>query len=235
MKKQKFNIEGMTCSSCSAHVEKATKSLKGIKSVNVNLLSNSMVVEFDENILDENQIIKAVQDSGYGASIEEKGNNRKEKDDRNEKQKEMINNIKKRLIFSIIFLIPLMYVAMHHMLYEWFRIPVPNIVKNLFHGNENALTFSLTQFILLLPIVYLNRNYFIVGFKRLWKRSPNMDSLIALGSTASIVYGLYTIYKIGYLLGRGQLDIIQNYSQYLYFESAGMILTLITVRKIFRN
>jgi len=121
------------------------------------------------------------------------------------------------------------------MFYDWFGIPIPEIVNNLFHGTENAIIFSFTQFILLLPIVYVNRNYFIVGFKQLFKGTPNMDSLIALGSTAATVYGIFAIYMIGYGLGHNQIEIVQRYSMDIYFESAGTILTLITVRKIFRN
>lgn len=233
MKKFKFDIEGMTCSSCSSHVEKAVSRLQGIKNVNVNLLSNNMQVEYDENILDQNEIIKAVIDAGYGATLKEDENkdkktNKKEKTDKTE---ENIKSMKKRLMLSICFLIPLMYLAMHHMLYEWFGLPVSQMIKNLFHGNENAISFALTQFLLLLPILYVNRNYFIVGFKRLWKRIPNMDSLIAIGSTAATVYGIFAIYMIGYGLGHNQIDMVEQYSMDIYFESAGTILTLITVGK----
>lgn len=236
MKKSKFDIEGMTCSSCSSHVEKAVSKLQGIKNVNVNLLSNNMQVEYDENILDQNEIIKAVIDAGYGATLKEDKNkdkkiNKKEKTDKTDKTEENIKSMKKRLMLSICFLIPLMYLAMHHMLYEWFGLPVPQMIKNLFHGNENAISFALTQFLLLLPILYVNRNYFIVGFKRLWKRIPNMDSLIAIGSTAATVYGIFAIYMIGYGLGHNQIDMVEQYSMDIYFESAGTILTLITVGK----
>ncbi len=233
MKKSKFDIQGMTCSSCSSHVEKAVSKLQGIKNVNVNLLSNNMQVEYDENILNQNEIIKAVIDAGYGATLQEDENkgkkiNKKEKTD---KTKDNIKSMKKRLIISICFLIPLMYIAMHHMLYEWFNLPVPQIIKNLFHGNENAITFAFTQFLLLIPILYVNRNYFIVGFKRLCKGTPNMDSLIAIGSTAATVYGIFAIYMIGYGLGHNQIELVKRYSMDIYFESAGTILTLITVGK----
>lgn len=182
MKKEKFDIQGMTCSSCQAHVEKAVCKLEGINKVNVNLLSNSMNVEFDENILDDDKIIKAVENAGYGATVENKNikNKSNSKNTNTLDNKSEIENMKKRLILSIIFLIPLMYIAMYHMLYEWFSIPIPEFINNIFHGPENALIFSFTQFLLVLPIIYINRNYFIVGFKRLFKMSPNMDSLIAL-------------------------------------------------------
>lgn len=231
MKKIKFDIQGMTCSSCSSHIEKAVNKLSGIQNANVNLLSNNMIVEYDENILDDTKIIQAVENAGYRANIAEK----RKKYDKPEKTKnsnnEDIKSMKKRLIISICLLVPLMYIAMHHMLYEWFGLPVPQIVKDLFHGQENSISFGFTQFLLLLPIIYVNRNYFIVGFKRLFKGAPNMDSLIAIGSLAATVYGIFAIYMIGYGLGHNKIEIVERYSMDIYFESAGTILTLITVGK----
>lgn len=231
MQKVKFDIHGMTCSSCSSHVEKAVSKLEGIKNVNVNLLLNNMTVEYDENKLNNEKIMKAVIDAGYGATIPNEDNKKHNKKEKLNSNKDIIKSMKKRLIISICFWIPLMYIAMHHMLYEWFRIPVPQIIKTLFHGNENAITFAFTQFLLLLPIAYVNRNYFIVGFKRLLKRTPNMDSLIAIGSGAAIAYGIYAIYMIGFGLGHNQIDMVEKYLMDIYFESAGTILTLITVGK----
>ena len=226
MKKVKFDIQGMTCSSCSSHVEKAVCKLEGTKSVNVNLLSNSMVVEYDDNILNNDKIAKAVIDAGYGASVSGAETTKSQnKTQSNKDTDNTIKTMKKRLIWSIIFLIPLMYIAMNHML------PTPQFITELFHGTENAIAFGFTQLLLLLPIVYLNRNYFIVGFKRLLKGSPNMDSLIAIGSSAAIVYGIYAIYMIGLGLGCNDLELVQRYSNDLYFESAGMILTLVTIGK----
>lgn len=222
MKKVKFNIQGMTCSSCSSHVEKAVKKLNGIKKVNVNLVLNNMVVEYDENVLNNNDIIKSVIDSGYGASVANKEENRKET--KIVDNKDVIKSMKKRLIISICFLIPLMYIAMYH-----------KFIKNTFHGTENAINFAFSQFLLLIPIVYVNRQYFIVGFKRLLKRTPNMDSLIAIGATAAILYGVYAIYMISYGLGHNQIDLVNNYSMDIYFESAGTILTLITVGKFLES
>ena len=227
MKKESFEVQGMTCSSCQAHVEKAVRNLDGIKSANVNLLSNNMIVEYDEKKLDENKIISAVVNAGYGANKVEDNLAINSK----VKNEEMINSMKRRLIISICFWIPLMYVAMHHMFYEWFGIPVPSFIKLFLHGNENAIKFAFTQLILLLPIVYINRNYFIVGFKRLLKKSPNMDSLIAIGSSSAIIYGLYAIYMIIYGLRNNQIDLVQKYSMDLYFEFSGTILTLVTVGK----
>lgn len=230
MKKVKFDIQGMTCSSCSSHVEKAVGKLEGIQNVNVNLLSNNMIVNYDETILDKEKIIQAVVNAGYGATCEQPKRT-KQKEEKQALQTENIRSMKKRLIISICFLIPLMYIAMEHMFQEWFGLPVPQIVINAFHGAENAINFGLTQFLLLLPILYVNRNYFIVGFKRLFKGTPNMDSLIAIGSGAATVYGIFAIYMIGYGLGHEQMELVERYTMDIYFESAGTILTLITLGK----
>lgn len=231
MKKVKFDVQGMTCSSCSSHVEKAVKKLEGIQNVNVNLLSNNMDVEYDETICNNEKIINSVIDAGYGASLRDEKKKETKEESKAGNNNDTIKAMKKRLIISVGFLIPLMYIAMYHMFYEWFGLPIPSIVQELFHGKENAITFGFTQFLLLLPIVYVNRNYFIVGFKRLFKRIPNMDSLIAIGSLAAIVYGIFAIYKIGYGLGHNQMNLVEQYSMDIYFESAGTILTLITVGK----
>ncbi len=200
-----------------------------MQSVNVNLLGNNMVAQYDESILDNDTIIKAVVDAGYGAVLSRAPKQAKKADIASED--ENTKAMKQRLIWSIVFWVPLMYVAMYHMFYEWFGLPIPQVVNRMFHGIENALSFGFVQFLLVLPIMYLNRNYFIVGFKRLFKKSPNMDSLIAIGSTAAIVYGIYAIFQIGYGLGHGKIELVQKFSMDLYFESAGTILTLITVGK----
>lgn len=174
MKKEKFEVQGMTCSACQSHVEKAVSRLEGVKNVNVNLLSNNMVVEYDEKKVNENTIIQSVIEAGYTANIYEKKNEKENSQDK------IIVSMKHRLIISVIFLIPLMYLAMYHMFYEWFGLPIPQIVKELFHESQNALRYCITQLIILLPIVIANRSYFIIGFKRLFKLKPNMDSLIAI-------------------------------------------------------
>lgn len=230
MKKTKFNIQGMTCSSCQAHVNKAVEKLDGVKSVSVNLLSNNMIVEYDEKKVDDNKIIASVIDAGYGATTISE-NEKKQKSNKAINNEDIIKSMKKRLIISIIFWIPLMFVAMHHMIFELLNIQVPEIIRNLFDGPENSISFALTQILLLLPIMYVNRAYFISGFKKLLKRSPNMDSLVAIGSLAAIIYGIYAIYCIGYGLGHGNIDLVNRYRMDLYFESAGTILTLITVGK----
>lgn len=227
MKKTKFNIQGMTCSSCQAHVQKAVDKLEGIKKANVNLLSNTMIVEYDDKILNDSKIIETIENAGYGASLTTNNETTKTQN----KTDDTIKSMKKRLITSICFWIPLMFVSMYHMFFELFKNPVPELINSLFHGPENAITFGFTQFLLLLPIIYVNRNYFIVGFKRLFKLSPNMDSLIAIGSSSAIFYGIYAIYMIGYGLGHNNLELVSRFSSDLYFESAGTILTLITVGK----
>lgn len=229
MKNAKFDIGGMTCSSCSSHVEKAVSKLDGIKSVNVNLLLNNMVVEYDERAISNDKIIDAVINAGYYASLHEDIEVER-KDEKNKGNKE-IKSMKKRLVISLCFLIPLMYIAMHHMLYEWLKIPIPQIITSLFDGNKNSIIFSFTQFLLLLPIIYVNREYYITGFKRLFKGTPNMDSLIALGSSASTIYGIFAIYMIGYGLGHNNINLVEKYSMDIYFESAGTIITLITLGK----
>ena len=230
MKKTIFDITGMTCSSCSAHVERAVKGLTGIESVNVNLLQNSMLASFDESVLTEAQIINAIVEAGYGAKVRGVGKEKSEPHQDNSFEVN-IREMKKRLIISACFLVPLMFVAMYHMFFDWFGLPIPPFMMKFFHGNENAITFGFTQLLLLLPILFVNRKYFSVGVKRLWKGSPNMDSLIAIGSGAATAYGIFAIYMIGHGLGHGDAALVTRYAQDLYFESAGTILTLITLGK----
>lgn len=235
--KEKFDVTGMSCSACSAHVEKSVSKVEGVSQVTVNLLTNSMQVEFDNTKTDTGLIIKAVEEAGYGASIKSERNitatERKMEsgDDAVSIQQKNIANMKRRLVISVIFLVPLMYVSMGHMIYNWLGLGMPPITMNYLHGNENAITYAFTQLLLLLPILFVNQKYFRNGFKTLAKRSPNMDSLIAIGASASILYGIFAIYRIGYGLGHGDAETVAHYSHDLYFESAGMILTLITVGK----
>lgn len=245
--KERYRISGMTCSACSSHVEKSVCKLEGIGKASVNLLTETMDVEYDEQMLSETQIVDAVVNAGYGASLVTEGGRGMggkniangnatsevsgDRGNLKAKAKAEDNAMKWRLGISIGFLIPLMYVAMHHMYYEWFGLPIPLFVMNTLHGNANAMNFALTQFLLLLPILYMNRKFFSVGFKTLRHLSPNMDSLIALGASAAIGYGIFAMYRIGYGLGHGEMTLVEQYSHDLYFESAGMILTLITVGK----
>lgn len=240
MKKERFDVTGMTCSACSSHVEKSVSKLEGVENVSVNLLTNSMQVEFKEEETDERSIIKAVEDAGYGASVKDQGRKgeggaaiERSADDGEaiSLQQKNIEAMKKRLLTSVLFLIPLMYVSMGHMIYDGLGIPMPPVTMKFFHGNENALVYAFTQLLLLLPILVVNQKYFKNGFHTLVKRSPNMDSLIAIGAGAAIVYGIFAIYRIGYGMGHGDWAVVEQYRHDLYFESAGTILTLITVGK----
>lgn len=223
MKSQKFDIKGMTCSACSTAVDRNVKKLEGINEVNVNLLNNSMIVKYDENVLNNETIIKKVQDAGYEAFLVENGKKTQKNSTEKNLAKIETNELKNRLIISFIFAIPLFYISMGHML-NWY-------LPHLFHGYSNAITFSFTQFLLALPIVFINIKYYKVGFKTLYKGSPNMDSLIAIGTSAAMIYGVFSIYKIAYGLGNNDIDMVIQYSHDLYFESAAIVLTLITLGK----
>lgn len=215
---KKFDVSGMTCSSCVANVTKAVEKLDGVSDANVNLMTNSMKVNFDENIVDDEKIIGAVEKIGYGASPagEKTKSEDKPLDDREKA-------LKHRLIYSIIFMVVLMYIAMGPMI----NLPTPGI----FHGREGAIIFAFSQFLLALPVVYINRDFFISGFKGLKNRAPNMDSLVAIGSLAALVYGIFAIYMMAYGFGQGDMELVDAYRHNLYFESSAMILTLITVGK----
>lgn len=217
--KERFDVFGMTCSACSAHVEKSVRALEGVREANVNLLQNTMSVDFDEQVLTKNGIIAAVRKAGYDA----KAQSEEAAAPKQQAGSDELHGMKTRLITSIVFLVLLMYISMGHML----GAPLPQFL----HGTENGGAFAFTQFLLTLPILYMNRNYFINGFKRLFQRAPNMDSLIAIGAGAAVVYGIYAIYRIMEGLGHGDLALADSYIMDLYFESAGMILTLITVGK----
>lgn len=214
--KQKYDVMGMTCSACSAHVDKAVRHLDGVQDVNVNLLSNCMVVDYDENKVTDAMIQKAVEDAGYKAALETQSVQA-------QKQEETVDNKKRSLILSFVFLIPLFYISMGHMM----GAPLPSFLV----GESNMMVFALTQLFLTLPVMYINRGYFQRGFKSLWHRSPNMDTLIAMGSLAAAIYSIYAIFMMGYDLGHGQIHQAHQYMMQLYFESAAMILTLISLGK----
>ena len=220
--KQKFKVTGMTCSACSAHVEKAVRKLPDVSSVAVDLLGGSMQVEFDDSKLSNEQIIAAVVDAGYGASLPAAPGNKTATTPVNTMEEEL-KSMKHRFIASLCFLLPLFYLSMGHMM-GW---PLPSC----FLGLENSMIYALTLFLLTVPIMVINQKYYRVGFKTLWHRSPNMDSLIAVGSGAAVVYGIIALYFIGWGLGHGDMTMVERYSHDLYFESAGMILTLITLGK----
>ncbi|WP_326911140.1 heavy metal translocating P-type ATPase [Sedimentibacter sp. MB31-C6] len=223
MKSQKFDVTGMTCSACSARIEKNINKTDGIQEASVNLLSNNMTVKYDESLLNESDIIKIVQETGYGASIVGKEKSNVKKNQGPSVAEVEFREMKKRMVVSFIFAVPLFYISMGHM-FGW-----PFL--EMFHGIENSLIFAFTQLLLAIPVMIVNSKYYKVGFKTLFKGSPNMDSLIALGTTAAVAYGIFAIYKIGFGLGHMNMDMVMEYSMELYFESAGVILALITLGK----
>ena len=230
--KQKFNVTGMTCSACQARVDKSVNKLEGVREVSVNLLTGSMQVDYDEENLNADNIIQAVIKAGYGASLSDSDDRHSRQEsrlenptaaDKNTAQEQIYSDFKKRLIISVIFMIPLMYVSMGHMA----GLELPSFLS----GHQNAVSFAFTQFLLCIPVLYVNRVYFIRGYKSLFHGAPNMDSLIAVGSSAALFYGIFAIYRMSYGLGTGNMEIVKMYYHDLYFESSVMILTLITVGK----
>lgn len=227
MKKERYDIGGMSCAACSSRVEKEIAGLKGMSSCTVNLLTNSMKVEYEEGEISGEEIIRAVENIGYSAALHQKKPEQKTRNKESGKKEEKgeLAGMKKRLQLSWVLLLILMYVSMGSML----GLPSPSFLL----GEENALSYAFTQMLLVLPIMYINRKYYIVGFKSLFMRAPNMDSLIALGSLAAFIYGVAAIYVIGYGLGHGNKTLVHHYMMNLYFESAAMILTLISQGKYF--
>ena len=221
MKKEKFDVIGMTCSSCSASVERAVGRMEGVTSVNVNLLSNNMTVEYDDSLLEQSAIISTVSGAGYSAALASAAAPAKTSEAN--KVQDEIDEMKYRTIVSLVFMVVLMYVAMGPMV----GLPIPSFLV----GVENAATMALVQFLLTIPVIYVNRQYYRTGLKTLWRRNPNMDSLIAIGSGAAVVYGVFAMFRIGWGLGHGDLDLVMRYSRDLYFESGTMILALITLGK----
>lgn len=223
--KVKFSVEGMSCAACSASVERVSKRVEGVTNAEVNLLAKTLVVECEKGTPELRQkICTAVEKAGFTATpADQKADETASVKEEKKNAKSEAANMKRRLIASVAILAVLMYLTMGHMV----GLPVPHI----FHGTENLVVFAFTQLILTLPIVYLNRKFYIVGFKALWNRSPNMDSLVAVGSSAALIYGVFAIYMIGYGLGHGDLELAKTYGSNLYFESAAMILTLVSVGK----
>lgn len=228
MKTEKYNVTGMTCAACQANVTRCVQKLDGVEDVNVSLLANQMTVSYDENKLRPENIISAVEGAGYGASSMEKA---LEKDTgfrgewqlRKKQAENSRQSMKKRLIYSVVLLVPLMYIAMGSML----GLPVPGF----FTGTQNALVSALAQLLLTVPIIFINRHFYQFGFKALFHGAPNMDSLVAIGSGAALVYGLFAMFRMAYGCGHGDMELVHEYAHALYFESAAMILTLVTVGK----
>ena len=223
MQKEQFDITGMTCSACSTRVEQCVAKLPGVAEVSVNLLKNSMAVSYDEGVLDTAAIVAAVENTGYGVTPKASGKSGKETKPEVSTAQAEYKAMKQRLVLSALFTVPLFYISMGHMM-NW---PLPVWLL----GMDNAMTFAFTQFLLLLPVLAVNSKYFKVGFRTLFHGAPNMDSLIAIGSGAATVYGIYAIYKIGVGMGHGDMELVHTFMMDLYFESAGMILTLITLGK----
>ncbi len=217
--KQKFDVTGMTCSACSARVESVTAKLPGVKSAAVNLLGGSMLVVYDETVLSPQTIVDAVTAAGYGAAPAKEGGHR-----RNAEQEKLLFAMKRRLVVSFCLLLPLMYVAMGHM-WGW---PLPAFI-------ERPLVLALTELTLTIPVIVVNFGYFSRGFKNLFHGAPNMDSLIAVGSGAALVYGLYATVKIALAVSSGDAATAHHFAHDLYFESAAMILTLVTLGKFFET
>ena len=223
---EKYNVTGMTCAACQARVQKSVSKLTGVQECNVNLLKNSMVVTYDDKNVNSGQIIAAVEKAGYGASLQQvKGKSAAQAVSPVETAKKEYEAMRRRVIWSFVFTIPLFYISMGHML-GW---PLPGV----FLGTENSMVYALTLFLLVLPVAIINNKYYRMGFKTLFHGSPNMDSLIALGSGASLAYGIYALYKIAWGFGHGNLALVDQFTHDLYFEGAGTILTLITLGKFF--
>ncbi|MDO5479770.1 MAG: heavy metal translocating P-type ATPase, partial [Clostridia bacterium] len=212
---KQFNVTGMSCAACSARVEKAVSKIDGVTLCSVNLLTNSMTVE---GTADEKTIISAVIDAGYGASV--KGSTPKTKtvkDDSEEK------NLKSRLISSLFFLAALMYISMGHVMWDW---PLPRFFS------ENPMNIGLAELILSIIVMVINQKFFKSGFKGLINKAPNMDTLVALGSGASLIYSIYALFSMSDALIKGDINHANHFLHEFYFESAAMILTLITVGKM---
>ena len=224
---QKFNVTGMTCSACSSKVEREVSKMDGINKVTVNLLTNSMQVDFDENITSNSKIIQTVVKAGYDASaVGTKGAENTAEytpPKRIGENQAEIAAFKKRIAVSFAFLIPLMYVSMGSMM----GAPLPKFLT----GVENGVSFAFIQFLLCVPVLIVNQKYFIKGFGSLWHKSPNMDSLVATGSAAGLVYGIFAIFRMSYALGQGDMATVHQYHMNLYFESSAMILCLINLGK----
>ncbi|MGN0660895.1 MAG: heavy metal translocating P-type ATPase, partial [Oscillospiraceae bacterium] len=217
---EKYNVTGMTCSACSARVEKAVSSVDGVTSCSVNLLTGCMLVEGSAS---EQDIIAAVEKAGYGAERAGKsGRTEKSLDD----TRRQTGSILTRLIASLILLTVLMYISMGHMMWNW---PLPTFLE------DNHIAMGLVQLLLTAAVMVINQRFFISGFKALARKSPNMDTLVALGSAAAFIYSTYALFAMSSAQLRGDTAAVMGFMHELYFESAAMILTLITVGKMLES
>lgn len=220
---EQYNVTGMSCAACSARVEKAVSKVPGVTSCSVSLLTNSMGVN---GTASKEDIIKAVEAAGYGASLKgnvkvgEAGDKKAQQDILKDRE---IPALKKRLVNSLFFLLVLMYFSMGHMMFGW---PVPDYLAN------NHMAMGLMQMLLTITIMIINQKFFISGFKSLWHKAPNMDTLVALGAGAAFVYSTYALFAMTDAQVKGNMEAVMSYMHEFYFESAAMILTLITVGKM---
>ena len=218
--KQRFRVGGMSCAACSAHVEKSVSAVPGVSTVQVNLLAGSMTVEYDEAVCDAGKIIAAVVSGGYTAAVDD--GKQQSAPAQSAQADEALGEMKKRIIVSAVFMIVLMYFSMGEMI----GLPLPSYAA----GMDGMFALALTELVLTIPIVLINRKYYINGFKTLLHRAPTMDALIAVGSGAALVYGIYALVRIG---TAPTPEAAHSFMHDLYFESAGMILTLVTLGKFF--
>lgn len=225
--KERYDVEGMTCAACENAVTRAVAKLDGVEEVRVSLMTNAMDVAYDRQKMSARQIEKAVQDAGYDAHLKPKKSERTAgKSSAQPEQSpfaKQAEDMRQRLRISVPFLLALLYVAMGPMI----ALPLPKALS----GMEGSANFALLQFLLVLPIAFANRIYFTHGFRSLWKRQPNMDSLIAVGAAAGLIYGVFALFQISYGMGFGDAKRVMQYRHDLYFEGAGTILTLITLGK----
>lgn len=217
--KERFDVSGMTCASCQANVQKAVQKL-GVDDVNVNLISESMTVDYDTDKITNDDIIKAVEKIGYGASLKDKDKS----SDVTLKESEEMSTIS-RLKISFLFLIPLMYISMGPMI----NLPIPSFLE----GRSGAVNNAFVQFLLALPVIFVNRKFFVSGFRGLINKAPNMDTLVALGASAATIFGIFAIMRMSYALGINDNQVLDHYRHNIYFESSATILTLITLGKYF--
>lgn len=228
MKTEKYHVTGMTCAACQANVTRCVQKLEGTQEVDVSLLANQMTVTYDETRLDDARICEAVRQIGYQAAPAEapaasKGGFRGEWEQRQNEAASHQRELKRRLMISLILLVPLMYVAMGPMI----SLPMPGILS----GMENAMISSLIQLLITIPILVVNLHFFQNGFRSLWHRAPNMDTLVAIGSGASLIYGIFALLRMAYGFGHGDMALVHEAAHALYFESSAMIVTLVTVGK----
>ena len=228
MKKEKFNVTGMTCAACQSRVDRTVRKLDGINDVTVNLLTGSMEVIYDEKVLSSDVIAKSVTAAGYGTKLAAgRSDGDPDVNVLRQKSRQQVRGLKLRLIWSVIFLAPMMYISMGAM----GMYPLPGFLADIFSGHMNGINLAILELALVIPIIIINRVFFIRGFKSLFKGAPNMDSLIAVGSASAFAYGIYALCMMIYAKNTMDMPLLEKYSMELYLESAGMILTLITLGK----